>query len=118
MSEVIKVLMEYDLPREVASIISRDAGRMYFKETRIQPFENISKFAMDVRIPRLYIKCPGWDGSLKDRFAFFCWCTSYYVAGESPQNASSAYLDTFVHDGHMSSKELDETIRYIGSIMY
>lgn len=50
MNDVVKVLMEYGLIREVAERIDIEARRTHFKETKIEPFEKASTFALDVRI--------------------------------------------------------------------
>lgn len=49
MNEVIKVLMEYNLPREVAEKIDIEARRMHFRE-RIDAFEETIYFALCARI--------------------------------------------------------------------
>ena len=50
MNDVVKVLVEYNLPREVAERIDLEARRMHFRESKIDPFEEISQFVLNVRI--------------------------------------------------------------------
>ena len=50
MNDVVKTLMEYNLPREVAEKIDLEARHMHFKESKIDTFEKTSEYALKVRI--------------------------------------------------------------------
>lgn len=63
MSEVVNILMEYGLIRDIAEKIEQ-INKDAFKRDYILPFKKASKFALDVRIsPNSYI-IP-WDGTYR-----------------------------------------------------
>jgi hypothetical protein len=62
MNETVRVLMEYNFPREVAEKIYWMSSRGQFRANRILPFESVSEFAIGVRInPLSYLDGNGID---------------------------------------------------------
>lgn len=101
MSEVVNILMEYGLIRDIAEKIEQ-INKDAFKRDYILPFEEASKFALGVRIsPHRYIK--KWDGTYQPHklpSELFAKLVYKYKCGrqlqsDNPHNNSDEYVQTF-----------------------
>jgi len=94
MNEVVKLLMEYNLPRDVAEKIDMIARQIQFKE-RVIALEQAGKFALNVRV-NPNCNYPKHGDDTRTHFIYHCFARSMGERADYTRESIMSYMRAFI----------------------